>query len=161
MSDYLLNGKNVEDGLECPACGGTLDAHRMEVQHEPEMFSIRGDLRHYVEGPTTMSLHLVCGKCYTKVDIESPCDTLECVEATEPNQWGYVIMGITSVKYGRVKNLGNYETERFEAEVIVEDQSPEEAVAECKAFVKKQLGLGPTAEELDEARDLLREAGEL
>lgn len=74
----------------------------------------------------------------------------------------YIIMSIANVKYGRVKNLGNYETERFEAEVILDPgQTAEDAVSECKAFVKRQLGLGPTDIELEAARDLLREAGEL
>lgn len=58
-------------------------------------------------------------------------------------------MNITLVRYERVHNLGNYESERIGVEVVVnEGESPDEAVEAARTFVAKSLGL--TAAEKDE-----------
>lgn len=77
-----------------------------------------------------------------------------------PEELEYVIMGLKSVRYGRVHNLGNYETERLEAEFEIDrGQEPEEALRECKKFVQKQLGIGPSDDEIEAAKEILREEG--
>ncbi|WP_009632455.1 hypothetical protein [Synechocystis sp. PCC 7509] len=49
-------------------------------------------------------------------------------------------MIITSISYQKVKNLGNYESERLEATATVgEDESVTEAVKPLRAFVDGQL----------------------
>lgn len=49
------------------------------------------------------------------------------------------------VKYGRVSNLGSYESERAEVEVVVEGgcgkREAQAALAEAKRFVHAELGL--------------------
>ncbi len=54
-----------------------------------------------------------------------------------------------SVKYGRVSNLGNYETERVEVEVAVDkdadgEYDPAAALREAKAWVNSALGIDET-----------------
>ncbi len=49
-------------------------------------------------------------------------------------------MIITSISYQKVRNLGNYESERLEAIATVEeDESVTEAVKQLRAFVESQL----------------------
>ena len=49
-------------------------------------------------------------------------------------------MIITSISYQKVKNLGNYESERLEATATIEeDESASEAVSQLCAFVEFQL----------------------
>ncbi|PSB25277.1 hypothetical protein [Chlorogloea sp. CCALA 695] len=49
-------------------------------------------------------------------------------------------MIIKSISYQKVKNLGNYESERLEAiATISEDESASEAVSQLRAFVEFQL----------------------
>lgn len=58
-------------------------------------------------------------------------------------------MNITLIRYERVHNLGNYESERIGVEVVVnEDESADDAVQAAKQFVSKSLGL--TTAEKDE-----------
>ncbi len=49
-----------------------------------------------------------------------------------------------SVKYGRVSNLGNYETERIEVEVACEAGDAKAALAEAKTWVNAALGIDDT-----------------
>lgn len=53
-----------------------------------------------------------------------------------------------TVKYGRVSNLGNYETERLEVEVAVDgDHTKADAInalAQAKAWVNAALGIDET-----------------
>jgi hypothetical protein len=49
-------------------------------------------------------------------------------------------MKIETISYKRVKNLGNYQTETFEATAtIAEEEDPHKACEELKAFVWAQL----------------------
>ena len=49
-------------------------------------------------------------------------------------------MIIKSISYQKVKNLGNYESERLEATATIEeDESASEAVKQLRAFVEFQL----------------------
>ena len=49
-------------------------------------------------------------------------------------------MIIKSISYQKVKNLGNYESERLEATAtVVEDENVAEAVSQLRAFVEFQL----------------------
>lgn len=57
-------------------------------------------------------------------------------------------MKITGVRYERVANLGNYETERVAVEVLVEDgETPQMALLHAKLFVNAQLGIEELTEE--------------
>jgi len=48
---------------------------------------------------------------------------------------------ITSVQYGRLVNLGNYENEKLSAWATVEDdETPDEALAKVTAFIEEQAG---------------------
>lgn len=49
---------------------------------------------------------------------------------------------VRAVRYGRLLNLGNYENERVEVEILPDEgQSPAEALEEARAWVNAQLGL--------------------
>ena len=49
-------------------------------------------------------------------------------------------MIITYISYQKVKNLGNYESERLEATAtVVEDENVADAVKQLRAFVELQL----------------------
>ena len=49
-------------------------------------------------------------------------------------------MIIKSISYQKVKNLGNYESERLEATATIsEDESASEAASQLRAFVEFQL----------------------
>lgn len=51
-------------------------------------------------------------------------------------------MKVKSVRYARLRNLGNYENERAEAEVELDDgDTVKEGFARAKAVVLKQLGI--------------------
>lgn len=51
-------------------------------------------------------------------------------------------MRLQVISYQRVKNLGNYESERFEATANVEDgDDPNGAYEALKAYVEHHLGL--------------------
>ena len=70
-------------------------------------------------------------------------------------------MFVKTITYQRVKNLGNFETERVEASAELEDGDVEEDVLlELRRFVNTQLDLGPTAEDVELAKAVLKEAGE-
>ncbi len=59
-------------------------------------------------------------------------------------------MIIKSISYQKVKNLGNYESERLEATATVEeDENVAEAVSQLRAFVEFQLDapVSPFADE--------------
>lgn len=50
-------------------------------------------------------------------------------------------MKITSVQYGRLVNLGNFENEKLSAWATVEEgETPEEALAKVTAFIEAQAG---------------------
>jgi len=69
-------------------------------------------------------------------------------------------MFIKKVLYQRVKSLGNYETERVEVEVALnEGEDANAAFNAAKKYVNGKLGLGPTKKEIRDAYNLLREAG--
>lgn len=51
-------------------------------------------------------------------------------------------MNIKTISYQRVKNLGNYESERMEMTIeLDDDDSVEEAIATIKDTVKKALNI--------------------
>jgi hypothetical protein len=51
-------------------------------------------------------------------------------------------LNITTVRYERVRNLGNYESKRLTADVTVSDgQDPTEVAQALIAWVDEQLGL--------------------
>jgi hypothetical protein len=51
-------------------------------------------------------------------------------------------MQIESISYQRVKNLGNYESERFEASAnVVEGEDPHTAFIALKRYVEANLGI--------------------
>jgi small-conductance mechanosensitive channel len=51
-------------------------------------------------------------------------------------------MNIKTISYQRVKNIGNYESERFEMTVeINNDENVEDAIATLKAIVNKALNI--------------------
>jgi hypothetical protein len=53
---------------------------------------------------------------------------------------------VRSVRYSRLKNLGNYENERYEVEAVVgPNETTAQAAARVKNEVEKLLGL-PTAD---------------
>lgn len=59
---------------------------------------------------------------------------------------------ITTVTYSRLKKTAMYENERVEATAkIGAGQTPEEALAEARAFVCRHLGLGPSETDYDKA----------
>lgn len=53
-------------------------------------------------------------------------------------------MKIASVKYGRVSNLGNYETERVEVEMSCEGEDPQVVLTAAKSWVNTALGIDDT-----------------
>lgn len=170
MTGIAINGRRIKDGLKCPICDSVLTPQDWEHYSGMQLCTGTGIPIPGCRDCPALSLKMICVGCCAEVDIVSSgskiehgdMDTLKKLNDIYQSDWEYVIMSIASVKYGRVKNLGDYETERFEAEVILDPgQEAEDAASEAKAFVKKQLGLGPTDVELDAARDLLREAGEL
>ena len=160
-------GKHTETDFECPVCGATLTPTECEQSFGGDMgFMERGSLMAtYYPSRCEVVVKFVCYECRSEVELSVPDSarllTVSEPGPSEPSEWEYVIMALTSVKYGRVKNLGNYETERIEAEAEIGSGSPEEALTEVKRFVKDQLGLGPSADEVEAAREVLREAGEL
>lgn len=74
-------------------------------------------------------------------------------------------MRVKELSYGRVSNLGNYETERLECTVELEEgDSPKEALNRARKFVHTNLDIEeerPDAEEVREAKKVLRVAGVL
>lgn len=51
-------------------------------------------------------------------------------------------MHLTAITYQRVKNLGNYESERFEATAHVDEgEDPDGAYEALKAYVERHLGI--------------------
>jgi hypothetical protein len=69
-------------------------------------------------------------------------------------------MHISKVTYQRVKNLGNYETERVEVEVALnEDENADKAFTAAKQYVNGKLDLGPTEQDVRDAYAVLRDAG--
>lgn len=164
---YEIGGKNLKEDLTCFLCGKVMDPQEVEMRHEPAFMLERGCLAHYSPMTRETSVRFRC-ECGVECSLDIPdlavyrLEKLCKINDIYEFDWEYIIMAVTSVKYGRVKNLGNYETERFEAEVVLsEGQTAEDAVIEAKAFVKKQLGLGPSSEDIEAARQLLAEAGEL
>ena len=73
-------------------------------------------------------------------------------------------MRVKTIKYGRVKNLGNYQTERVEVEVDVDQIGPESeavaaALAHARSTVFVSLGLNlpkPSLSEVAAAREVIR-----
>jgi hypothetical protein len=62
--------------------------------------------------------------------------------------------------YQRVKNLGNYETERVEVEVHVnEGENADRAFKAAKKYVDGKLKLGPTTKQINDAIETLNAAG--
>jgi len=60
-------------------------------------------------------------------------------------------MKIKKISYRRVKNLGNYENEVFEAEMHLTDTDDENiAFDELKHYVNKRLGLNNTRRKVGE-----------
>lgn len=56
-------------------------------------------------------------------------------------------MIIKTISYGFTKNLGNYQSERLDATIELEDlDTPEHALEQLKQFVKQQLDLEPKPE---------------
>ncbi len=51
---------------------------------------------------------------------------------------------ILSLKYGRVSNLGNFETERVEVEMSCEGEDPQVVLTLAKAWVNTALGIDDT-----------------
>jgi hypothetical protein len=171
MSDemnYYIGDKHVGRDFPCIMCGKPMKPTEMEYTHDPRTYMERGEVFYYDHGLCTTTIKHYC-ECGVEQEItiqdravaNQPVLTITTDGETCVSQ-EYVIMAVTSVKYGRVKNLGNYETERLEAEVVLDPgQTPEEGIIEAKRFVKRQLDLGPSDEDLEAARDLLREMGEL
>ena len=68
-------------------------------------------------------------------------------------------MKITEVEYQQVKSIGNYETCRATAKVLLEDgESPEKAFEVAKACVRRQLGMQEKQKEEDKEKNRQREA---
>jgi DNA-binding IclR family transcriptional regulator len=73
-------------------------------------------------------------------------------------------MRVKAVKYGRVKNLGNFQTERLEVEVDVDQLGPEAtavaaAIEHARTTVHTALGIKvpkPSYAEVEYARQILR-----
>ena len=62
-----------------------------------------------------------------------------------------------SVTYAKLKNLGNYENERIEITLEVEDGEKAADVLEiAKVFVLKQFGEFPTNDDFENAEQLLK-----
>lgn len=161
---YHFNGKPIDE-LRCPLCEGQLYADQVQYHTMPrEMY---GRKRHTMED-AQLSYRGRCTKCGGCVEVSNALlSTLGLTGKIDPNKFKtksveYIVMGITAVKYGRIKSLPNYENERMEVEVELKDgQTPEAALIEAKRFVKTQLGLGPSDKDVKAARQLLIEAGEL
>lgn len=65
-------------------------------------------------------------------------------------------MRVSFIRYERLKNLGDYNNERVCVEVVVnEDESPVEAVARAKKFVKRHLEGDKTPYHIERARAVL------
>lgn len=69
-------------------------------------------------------------------------------------------MKITAIRYERVSNLGQFETERVAAEATVDaGDTPSNVLAELKTFVHNELGIeSMTAEEIAETERKLERA---
>lgn len=67
-------------------------------------------------------------------------------------------MHMTKVKFERVRNLGNYESERVGCEVELEGSAPILGLKYAKKFVHKELGIGPTEADINHAKRVLEEA---
>lgn len=69
-------------------------------------------------------------------------------------------MQITSVTYGELRNLGNYQNQRLSAHAQVgEGETAEEATAKLKAWIQQQLDLDERSRY--ETRDLQRRVDDL
>jgi hypothetical protein len=159
---YFLGDKPVDE-LKCSLCGGKLFVQEFSYQQDAQAIFDRGRLDGYGFGLNTFNLYGHCRCCNCTVsfkDARTESLDLRFVVPFRNEITEYIVMGISSVKYGRVKNLGNYETERTEVEVVLNDgQTPEDGLIEAKRFVKNQLGLGPSDKDIDAAKQLLSEAG--
>ena len=68
-------------------------------------------------------------------------------------------MKITEVEYQQVKSIGNYETCRATAKVLLEDgESADKAFEVAKACVRRQLGMNEKQKEEDKEKNRQREA---
>ncbi len=70
-------------------------------------------------------------------------------------------MRISQVTYAQLKNTGNYENERAECTVEVgEGEDPKAALLVARRFVRAGLGLGPSRDDIEKARELLEDWGD-
>lgn len=167
MKNYSINGKRIAD-LTCPLCGTKMLPQEMEYSAGPQCYE-RGRLHPVSNRLSNLGYRGHCPGCNGEVRISNASlDVLNLVaHATEHPSLHtisaeFFYMGITSVRYGRIKSLPNYENERMEVEVELKDgQTPEQGLIEAKKFVKNQLGLGPSDKDVKAARQLLIEAGEI
>ena len=66
---------------------------------------------------------------------------------------------INTITYQRVKNLGNYETERLEVSISIdENEDPDFALKKLKFWVDKKLSLieKPSKDEVNDAKHLIQ-----
>lgn len=161
--NYEIAGKKLDEDFACYVCGQPMSPVQLESRIDGEPFYMDRGLLEYHPSYRTVTVEFRC-QCGVGCELEIPDRAFSVVnrEPQAPEIWEYIIMSVTSVKYGRVKNLGNCETERIEAEVILDgDQDADEALIEARTFVNKKLGLGPTSDEVEAAIRILEEAGEL
>ena len=160
--EALYIGDNSINSLPCPYCQSEMLCEYVEQRHGSSYYFNVHDRNELLL--TTSSLCTGCGATVKVTDANAAMLDVTYRYPAENNlEIGeYWKMGISTVKYGRVRNLGNYETERTEVEVQLEDgQTPEQGLVEAKRFVNKQLGLGATDKEIDAARNLLVQEGVL
>lgn len=166
--DIDILGKNINEAFTCLICGHTLSPQKIEQPTKAfswwdnNCFDDSRDVINYSPQLCETRVDFTCGYCGSRVELSIP-DSAQCVvgsKPSEPLEWEYIVMAIHVVKYGRVKNLDNGEVEKVEAEAVISDgQTPGEALADARRFVKDQLGLGPTSDDIDAALKTLEDAG--
>lgn len=70
-------------------------------------------------------------------------------------------MKVKEVSFGRTKNTGNYNSQRAEVRIEIDEDSGEsytDGMAKAKLLVDYALGEGPSAEEVEQAKVVLARA---
>lgn len=175
MTTHSIKHHSVN--ILCPLCHGPMQWVQYEFTHEPVRQMERGLLDTFTPGDSSATLELVCS-CGGTMHLQHPLlpgvAEVQIVEdgngsdlilgpKPEPAKWPDIYevyaMRTCEVRFERVKNLGNYESERVGVSVEVDDgDDPVECLHNARRFVNRQLGLGPTDDQVAEARRILEEA---
>lgn len=160
--------KTPSVNIKCPICHGTMEWTSYEINTIPVGFPTD-----FEPGGSSVILNLVCS-CGGTMCLQHPLRSGEVyiengvglflgpkpAPKPWPDVYEVIAMKMSEVTFERTKNLGNFETERVGVTVKVENDDPKDCLREARRFVNKQLGFGPTDDEIEKARQILEEADE-